>query len=30
MKRDKEIEDMFLLFDTNRSGTLELNEIGNV
>ena len=28
MKRDREIEEMFLLFDKNRSGTLELNEIG--
>ena len=28
--RHKEIEDMFLLFDSNRSGTLEINEISDM
>ena len=30
MQRLKEIEDIFLLFDTNRSGTLEIDEISSM
>lgn len=30
IQRSKEIEDIFLLFDTNRSGTLEIGEISNM
>ena len=30
LERNKEIEEIFYLFDTDRSGTLEINELGAV